>query len=238
MQDLLVVLLTLSFTAGLLSFVNPCGFALLPAYASLYLGISPHAGAKGLSPRKVLGPLKMGAASTLGFIAVFVGFGLAVSALGVTVLRLAPWIASVLGVLVALLGLALLIGRSPMPSLAIDVYRFSGLASRYMPLFGVVYAIASLSCTLPVFIYITVQAISLGGVGEAAAVFTSYSLGMGVGMTGFILALAVAGEAARRVAERVLPYALRLAGLVMIVAGGYIVYWQLFVGGLLEWPLW
>src|SRR5437762_1589490 len=57
-----------AFTAGMAAAVNPCGFALLPAYLGLYLGTDGSA-RKGLRP---LGrALVVGTTMTASFIALF-----------------------------------------------------------------------------------------------------------------------------------------------------------------------
>lgn len=150
MQDVLTVLLSLSFTAGLLSFVNPCGFALLPAYAAFYLGSRPGSLDGGINIGLLIRGTWIGAMATLGFILVFISAGLIISSTGVWILRAAPWISGLIGAVVLLLGILLAAGKNPLPSLTIDVYRLSVKSRRYIPIFGAVYAVASLSCTLPV----------------------------------------------------------------------------------------
>ncbi len=71
----------LALGAGLVAAVNPCGFALLPAYLSLFaLGDAPR------SPAVAVGQaLRATLALTLGFAAVFVVFGLAVAPVAASV---------------------------------------------------------------------------------------------------------------------------------------------------------
>jgi hypothetical protein len=59
--------LLVALTAGMVAAFNPCGFAMLPAYLGLFLG--DEAGAKsGSAVGRALG---VGAAVTVGFVAVF-----------------------------------------------------------------------------------------------------------------------------------------------------------------------
>ncbi len=233
MQDPLPALLAFSASAGAIAFINPCGIALLPAYVSFYVGVAPEeAGLRvGTLARAVL----LGLLATAGFMAVFGGAGAVLAAIGVWAIRYVPWLAAVLGLAIIGVGVALLLGYRP--SVAVPSPDASKLVAGrgiiYFPLFGVAYALASLSCTIPIFLYVTLQALSLGGFAEAMTVFIAYSAGMGASMTAFTLALVVAGGLVRRFIYRVLPYTMRLAGAVMIAAGAYILYWQLFVGGLL-----
>ena len=61
-----------AFTAGLLSTVNPCGFAMLPAYLSFFMGLEDED-----APRRVVvgRALKIGLIMSAGFVAVFTVIG-------------------------------------------------------------------------------------------------------------------------------------------------------------------
>ena len=99
--------LTLALAAGMLAAVNPCGFALLPAYLSvLVLGDdSPGTG------RAVGRALALTGWMTLGFVAVFGVFGIVVSPVASQVQQYLPWFTVVFGVMVAAAGVWLLVGR-------------------------------------------------------------------------------------------------------------------------------
>ena len=59
--------LALAFTAGMVATVNPCGFAMLPAYLSYFLGIEGTD--DGPAEAGVLRALVVGAVVSLGFVA-------------------------------------------------------------------------------------------------------------------------------------------------------------------------
>jgi len=236
MQDAAVPLV-LPFTAGMLAFINPCGVAMLPAYVSYYLGLSSTSTGKPLSPRLVARGVLLGVLATAGFMAVFGGAGMVFSLAGSWLIKYVPWLASVVGAGVALLGAALALGKTslariPQPD-AGNLLRGGGM--RLFAAFGVAYAIASLSCTIPVFLYVALIAISAGGFISGMAVFLAYSLGMGASMTAFSVLMVVASRLASRILVPISRYSLRIAGLVMIASGAYIVYFQVFVGGLIDW---
>jgi len=100
--------LSLALGAGLVAAVNPCGFALLPAYLSLFvLGDAPR------SPAAAVGrALRATAALTLGFAGVFVAFGLAIAPVAASVQAYLPAFTVALGLLLALAGLWLLAGAA------------------------------------------------------------------------------------------------------------------------------
>lgn len=225
------VILVFSFTAGAIAFINPCGIAMIPAYISFYLGLSSGGG---FSIGALAKGALMGIFATLGFMAVFGGAGIILSLAGVQLIRYVPWIAVAIGVGVAFLGLLLVLGKGIYINWRVDAGRLvKGKGGIAFIAFGVAYAFASLSCTIPVFLYVALQAISTGGFLSATMVFLSYALGMGVVMILFTEALVVLGSTLMGYIYRVLPFVNRLAGLVMIGAGAYIVYFQVFVGGLI-----
>jgi cytochrome c biogenesis protein CcdA len=59
----------------------------------------------------------------------------------------------------------------------------SKIEYRYFFLFGIGYAIISLNCTLPLFLFVISQGISAGGIMQGFVIFLTYALGMGIMMT-------------------------------------------------------
>lgn len=97
--------LLLALTAGMLGAVNPCGFALLPAYLSLLVaGESDTRGAVGRA-------LTAAAGLTVGYVLVFGAFGLALAPLAGWLRPRLPWLTVALGVLLVVAGCWLLAGR-------------------------------------------------------------------------------------------------------------------------------
>ena len=88
-------LLALAFAAGMVAPVNPCGFALLPAWITLSLGDTTHHTA--LAGR-LARALQSGVALTIGFAGTLVAAGLIVSAGARAVIDAAPWLGLATGV--------------------------------------------------------------------------------------------------------------------------------------------
>jgi cytochrome c-type biogenesis protein len=61
--------LWLSFGAGLLAAVNPCGFVLLPTYLMYFLGVSGRPGTQRSTVRRAL---LVSAALSAGFMTIFI----------------------------------------------------------------------------------------------------------------------------------------------------------------------
>nr|WP_030503613.1 cytochrome c biogenesis CcdA family protein [Micromonospora purpureochromogenes] len=208
--------LLLALTAGMLGAVNPCGFAMLPAYLSLLVAGSD--GGRGAVGRA----LTATAALTLGYVLVFGAFGLAVAPAADWLRPRLPWLTVTLGVLLALAGCWLLAGRrlpAPRP------LRVAPRLTRTWPsmvLFGAAYALTSLSCAIAPFLAIVVTSLQAGSPLRGLALFGAYALGMAL-VVG-VAALAVALLRGRVVARLrgAGAWAPRLSGLVLLVAGGYV----------------
>src|SRR3954467_11013950 len=86
-----------AFGAGMVAAVNPCGFALLPAYLALYMKDAEGGVSRGLMPR--LGrSLLVSGAMTLAFVLVFGLAGLALSAASAALSRYLPLVGIAVGV--------------------------------------------------------------------------------------------------------------------------------------------
>lgn len=210
-------MLALALTAGMLAAVNPCGFALLPAYLSVLV-----AGER-TGPAAAVGrALRCTAALTLGYVAVFGAFGLALQPLAGTLMPRLPWLTVVLGIGLAVAGGWLLAGRG-LPVL-IEGMRSPRLTGSLwsMVLFGMAYAVASLGCAIGPFLAIVVTGL---GTGSGPLLFLAYAAGMGlvIGVTAVAVALARASVVARlRRASGLVP---RVGGAVLLLAGSYVAWY-------------
>lgn len=227
-------LLALSFGAGLLAPVNPCGFGLLPALLTTTLGKPPARADDPTAPggrdllARLCGGLRAGLALTLGFTATFTVIGLGLTAGIRSLITVVPWLAATLGAVLVGVGLALLAGwHLPVPqrlrTRQPDPARATGTAR--IVAFGAGYAIASASCTLAVLLAVVTQAAATTLIG-AVAVFTAYAAGSALLLITLALLAAVAGHTLARAMQRIARYAGRIAGALLAVSGAYLlVYW-------------
>ena len=138
------------FSVGMAAAFNPCGAAMFPAYVGYQLGtLDPKHAPVESAVRGIL----MGLATTAGFIVVFGIAGIALAA-GARVLRdLLPFIGLGIGIIIAGAGLLLLVSRRHIgitPASRVNLGQGRGLQNVF--LFGIAYALASLSCALPLFL--------------------------------------------------------------------------------------
>ena len=214
--------LTLAFSAGMLAVINPCGFAMLPAYLSYFLGLddpSAHGHAS------VLRAVKVSLAVSAGFMAVFGAIGVVLELFSVQYEQYLPWVTMVMGVGLVVLGVAMLAGFQPMVSLP---HLERGGQTRELPsmaLFGVSYAVASLSCTLPVFLFTVANAFSADGFAQGMAIYLAFAGGMAVLLAAITVSLALARRGLVNDLRRFLPHVSRVAGGLLVLAGIYLTYW-------------
>ncbi|MCU1353646.1 MAG: cytochrome c biosis protein transrane region [Acidimicrobiales bacterium] len=216
--------LTLAFTAGMVAAVNPCGFAMLPAYLSYFLGVE-RGGDAAPPSAGVLRALAVGAAVSAGFAVLFGMAGALLSWTGFSVQRVSPWITVAIGAVLVVGGILFLRGWEP--RLAIPHLERGGRDRSLwsMFVFGISYAIASLSCTLAPFSVVVSQTFSRSSVVSGVAAFLAYALGMAVLLIALTVTLATARHGLLRWLRRSLPYVQRAAGAIMVLMGAYLAWY-------------
>ncbi|MFF5216691.1 cytochrome c biogenesis CcdA family protein [Micromonospora sp. NPDC000442] len=217
--------LGLAVAAGMLAAVNPCGFALLPAYLSLLVAGEAETN-RGTT---VVRALAATAAMTAGFVAVFGLFGLVLTPVAGTVQRHLPWVTVTLGVVLVGLGGWLLAGRQ-LPGLRLAVSS-APTVRRSLPsmvVFGAAYAAASLSCTIGPFLAIVVSSFRAGSTLAGVGLFLAYAIGMGLTVTVAALAVALARDGLLRRIRRAAPLLSRLGGALLVAAGAYVAWYGWF----------
>jgi cytochrome c-type biogenesis protein len=208
--------LALAFAAGLVSTVNPCGFAMLPAYLSYFLGLNEPGEGRATVGRALV----IGSVVSAGFLVVFGVVGVLVT-LGLRwVITLIPWAALLIGVGLVLLGLAMLAGYQPVARLP----KVRGGAHSSVFVFGVAYAVASLSCTLPVFLTVVAGSLTRLDFVSGLVTFLVYGLGMSLVLVSVTLAMAMGRRSLVGWLRRSARYLNRVAGAILVVAGAYIVF--------------
>lgn len=238
-----------AFAAGMVSAVNPCGFAMLPAYLGLYMGnhdprvasqskgdSDRNAATTAAIPAQIWQALLVAGAVTAGFVALFSSVGTLVSMGSRLIIAWFPWVTVVIGTLLVLLGLSMLLGYQLSSNLTTRIASRMGnphsVNTRGFFIFGVSYATASLSCTLPIFLTVVGSSMTSSGIVAAIMQFVSYSLGMGLVITVITLGMALFKGMTVRFLRKALPYINLVSSCLIIVAGAYIIYYWLFKFGL------
>jgi len=210
-----------AFTLGMVALLNPCGFALLPAYLGFF--ISTDDPQEGESRLLALNRAQLvGLSLTLGFLTVFGLIGLVlVGSIG----TIGPWlphVTVVMGIGLVALGVAMLLGFEPMmkmPKMNAGGQNRSFLS---MYLFGVSYAVASLSCTIGIFLSAVPTSTSGASFGSRMGSFFSYGVGMGLLATVVTLAVALGRSGVITAMKRLLPRINQISAFILVVVGVYI----------------
>jgi cytochrome c biogenesis protein CcdA len=226
-------LIGLAFAAGLVAALNPCGFAMLPAYLLLVV--------RGARPDERAGPLggvgralSATAGMALGFLTVFGVFGALTISAASTVQHYLPYVTAAIGVLLVALGIWLLAGRelsalTPRalgPRWAPKAKQRSRLLGMYS--YGVSYAIASLSCTIAPFLAVTAAGFRRGSVATGVLIYLAYVAGLTLVVGVLAIAAATASSALADRLRRILPLVNRIGGVLLVAVGLYVGYYGLY----------
>lgn len=220
-----IVLISFAFLAGLQAFFAPCSIALIPAYVSYY--VKEETGGNNRMQQLLFG-LKAGSFASLGLISVYVIFGLILALLGRLIAPFIPWVELLTGGLLLFLGVAVLLGYEFALKPPVIIQTQSKGAKRFY-LFGVAYAFGALGCTLPIFLLVIFQALIQRGPLGGFINFTSYALAMTLLMLLFSLIAAISKTTIHRFLTRYMLAIQKSAGVLILLAGVYLVYLALRV---------
>lgn len=221
-------LLGLAFARGMLASVNPCGFVLLPTYLMYFLGIEAS-GDSHDQRASVRRALVVGSAVSAGFVAVFVVIGVIAEFVDRWVLRNAKYATGVIGAVFVVLGIAMLAGYRPRFA---TPHLDAGGRSRSMTsmfVYGIAYAVASLGCTMPIFLPIVFGAGRREGVATGFANVVLYGLGMSLVVVALTVSLALANQVLLRLLRRAMRYVDLLAAAFLLLSGLYLLYYFVVV---------
>ncbi len=217
-----------AFALGMVALVNPCGFALLPAYLGYFLGLNDG---DEREPRIIaLNRAQIvGLSMSIGFLAVFGVLGLFLAGLITTISPVLPWVTLVMGIGLVLLGVAMVFGFQPLLSIP-KLEKGTGSRSIFsMFLFGVSYALASLTCTIGLFLSAVGTSAAGNTFGQRFGGFISYGVGMGLMATGLTLAVAFGKKGLVNGFRQILPKINMISAVVLIIVGVYVAwygYWS------------
>lgn len=212
--------LALAFTAGMIASINPCGFALLPAYVGAFVaGDDTDVRAD----RRILRAVGVSAAVSTGFAAMFIIVGVVFSSASTALRQQMPWVTIAVGVAMLAMGLAVIAGWKPRLPLAARTSAGRsdavGMAS-----FGFTYALVSLSCTLGPFLSVSTFAMQRSFAGGIATYIT-YAAGMGTIILALSVSAALAHDSLTDALRSASRYTPRIAGALLLLSGGYAIWY-------------
>jgi cytochrome c-type biogenesis protein len=214
----------LSFLAGVIAAVNPCGFVLLPTYLTYFLGIE---GARPGTQRAAIGrALMVSGAVSAGFLAVFLIIGIITRSLTTWIRdEGADYLSMGVGVLLLITGVAMLFGKHiPLMTPKLDVGG-RDTSFRSMFLYGISYALASIGCTIGTFSGTVLSRVGRDGYLSGVLAIAFYGLGMALILSALTVTLALARTGMLRVLRRAMARIELLSGVSLVLAGLYLMWY-------------
>jgi cytochrome c-type biogenesis protein len=229
-QLALLLPLGYAFAAGMVSSVNPCGVLMLSSYA--FYQVRPE-GSEASPAKRALRAVRITAVVTIGFLVVFGIVGAIITVGGQWLISVFPVAGLAIGIGMIVLGVYLLMTRqtlsiTPGKNLKVNPERNVGNAF----LFGIIYAVASLSCTLPIFLVVVSSSLAGDSFWSSFGPFIGYALGMGAMILVVTVGAALFQRAMARWVRSLTPHIHRLSVLFLVGAGAYLVYYWVFFAGL------
>jgi cytochrome c-type biogenesis protein len=216
-----------AFAAGMVASVSPCGVLMLPTYMFFYQGSQEESSSR---VSRALRALLIAGVTASGLIVIFLAAGSLVGIGSQWLTASSPYTGLFLGAAMVGLGIWLLVTRRTLGILAatrMTVSPHRSIVNAF--LFGIAYALGSLSCSLPVFLGVASNALTSGGMLQSIGQFLGYALGMG----SIIFGVAVGSVLFRRTMDRWLQSlsrrAHRLSVVLLIVIGAYSIIYRVAV---------
>jgi cytochrome c biogenesis protein CcdA len=216
--------------AGMAATVNPCGVLMLPSYALYQVGgeTEDHS-----TRQRVARGVLISLVATAGFVSMFAIVGAIIAVGGQWLIRVFPYAGLLIGIAMLGLGVWLLVtGRTLGIAAASRVRANRKQTVGNAFLFGITYAIGSLSCTLPIFLVVIGGALGSDRPVVALGQFAGYALGMAIVLVATIVGTALFQQAASKWLNRLTKYVHRISALFLVGAGGYLVYYWVFIADL------
>jgi len=224
-----------AFGAGMVCVVNPCGFAMLPVYLSLYLGAGNQQFQQRAWIYRLGKALAITAVVAAGFGFLFGLIGTLVSVGGSSLISIMPWVSAIIGAALILLGAWLLLGNH----LTLDVFLKIGnrigdprnISIKGFFLFGIAMGATSMSCALPIFLVVVGSSLTSGNFTIGLLQFFWYILGAGTVLLILTISMAfLKGKVVVDAVKRFVPFVHNISAILLIGAGGYICYYWLESG--------
>ena len=221
--------MSLSFIRGMVAAVNPCGFILLPTYLMYFLGLQGTL--PGTQRSTMRRAVTVSAAVSAGFLAVFFVAGLISWRFTNWINVNAKYATGAIGVALLALGVAMLFGyKLPFMTPRLDAGADGPRQTiGAMFVYGIAYAVASIGCTIGLFIATVFSASERDGIVAGIGNMVAYGAGMALLVSALTVALASANTGLLKLLRGSLPYVDRIAAVFVVLSGTYLLWYFYWV---------
>jgi cytochrome c-type biogenesis protein len=219
--------MSLSFIRGLVAAVNPCGFILLPTYLMYFLGVS--GGAPGTQKASITRALKVSAAVSSGFLAVFLAIGFLSVPLRSTISANSKYVTGFIGIGLIVLGTAMLFGyKLPFMTPQIESGK-KDQTVKSMFVYGVAYAVASIGCTIGLFLATVFSTRPDETFIDSVANMIAYGAGMALLVSALTVGFAFANTTLLKFLRSAMQYVDKIAAAFVVLSGLYLAWYFYWV---------
>lgn len=212
-----------SFLQGVLAFLAPCAVALLPGYIIAF--ISRSEGKEANLQNRLFRGIKLALLSIAGILVIYTIAGALILTAAQLLKDYMMWITIGMGAVLIVIGGLMVLGKNMSFTLNIrQSSEKSEVAEAFI--FGLAYAIGALGCLFPLFLVVATQAMAAPSAWTGAGYFGAYFAGMSLMMIGAILLSVFARDLLMKYLRKILPHMEMVTGWLLILAGGYIIYYQ------------
>jgi cytochrome c-type biogenesis protein len=218
---------SLSFIRGLVAAVNPCGFILLPTYLMYFLGV--QGSVPGTQRASIRRALLVSAALSAGFLLVFFIAGLVSYNFTSWINENSKYATGGIGLALLILGGAMLFGYK-LPFMTPQIKAGGNDKTvRSMFVFGIAYAVASIGCTIGLFIATVFSATTREGIVQGVGNVVAYGAGMALLVSALTVALAFANTSLLKFLRNGMQYVDRIAAAFVVLSGLYLLWYFYWV---------
>lgn len=213
-----------SFLQGVMAFLAPCAVALLPGYILAF--ISRNSGSEQTFRNKLTRGLKLAMLSIAGILVIYAIAGVVIVVAAELLKEYMKWITIAMGGGIIILGFLLLAGKNFSFTLNVkQPTNKSEITEAFV--FGIAYAIGALGCLFPLFLVVATQAMAAPSSWEGASYIAAYFSGISLMMIGAILLSFFARDLLMKYLRKILPHMEMITGVILILAGTYVIYYQM-----------
>jgi cytochrome c-type biogenesis protein len=219
----LPILLGFSFLAGIASFFAPCAFTLFPGYVAFYLGIDE---------KRREHPIKIGFIAATGMLSFFILLSIVLIIIGRGIIPYLHYIAPSIGFIIIIAGVLLFQGytfKTAMIKKGIDNLRSEDVRSRRnIYLFGFGYGAVSIGCTLPLLFAMIIVPLTTGKITTVMLSLLFYFIAMSILIISITYLVAWSKN---KLIIRMLDSTIKIkkaSGIVLVVVGAFLIYYNIF----------